>query len=123
MAFLLQKCYLVAVSTPNQKSAFRIFSVMNSRGLDLQLTDIIKADTIGQLTSEEIQESYNVRWEDMEVELGRGRFNDLFSYVRMIYAKKKRNVHYLKSLESMYSVRALVLKCLFQTSWSHMRML
>ncbi len=89
VAFLLQKCYLVAVSTPNQKSAFRIFSVMNSRGLDLQPTDIIKADTIGQLTSEEIQESYNVRWEDMEVELGRGRFNDLFSYVRMIYAKEK----------------------------------
>jgi len=89
VGFLLQKCYLVAVSTPNQKSAFRIFSVMNSRGLDLQPTDIIKADTIGQLDSEVIQESYNERWEDMEVELGRGRFNDLFSYVRMIYSKEK----------------------------------
>ncbi len=34
-SFLLTRCYLVAVSTPNETSAFRVFSVMNSRGLDL----------------------------------------------------------------------------------------
>ncbi len=88
-AFLLQRCFLVAVSTPSQQSAFRVFSVMNSRGLDLQPTDIIKADIIGQLNTEKEREEYNERWEDMEVELGRSGFNDLFSYVRMIYAKEK----------------------------------
>ena len=88
-AFLLRKCYLVAVSTPNQKSAFRIFSVMNSRGLDLQPTDIIKADTIGMVELDAQREKYNERWEEMEVELGRSRFNDLFSYIRMIHAKEK----------------------------------
>ncbi|WP_440996283.1 DUF262 domain-containing protein [Arhodomonas sp. SL1] len=89
VGFLLQRCFLVAVSTPSQKSAFRVFSVMNSRGLDLQPTDIIKADVIGQLPSEEMQEVYNARWEDMEVELGRSGFNDLFAYVRMIYSQEK----------------------------------
>ena len=33
--FLLNRCFLVVVSTSNQESAFRVFSVMNSRGLDL----------------------------------------------------------------------------------------
>ncbi|WP_040239278.1 DUF262 domain-containing protein [Chromohalobacter japonicus] len=89
VAFLLQRCSLVAVSTPNQNSAFRVFSVMNSRGLDLQPTDIIKADIIGKLRSESDQSEYNERWEDMEVELGRSGFNDLFAYVRMLYAKEK----------------------------------
>lgn len=89
VAFILQRCFLVAVSTPSQQSAFRVFSVMNSRGLDLQPTDIIKADIIGQLKTEQEREKYNIRWEDMEVELGRGGFNDLFTYVRMIYAKEK----------------------------------
>ena len=89
VAFLLQRCYLVAVSTPSQQSAFRVFSVMNSRGLDLQPTDIIKADIIGQLSTDMERDEYNERWEDMEVELGRGGFNDLFTYVRMIYAKEK----------------------------------
>ena len=89
VAFLLQRCFLVAVSTPSQQSAFRVFSVMNSRGLDLQPTDIIKADIIGKLKTDKERDAYNERWEDMEVELGRGGFNDLFSYVRMIYAKEK----------------------------------
>ena len=33
-AFLVQRCFLVAVFTPSQQSAFRVFSVLNSRGLD-----------------------------------------------------------------------------------------
>lgn len=86
--FLLQRCYLVAVSTPNQKSAFRVFSVMNNRGLDLQPTDIVKAEIIGQLPEAE-QEDYTDRWEAMEAKVGRGGFNDLFAYTRMIFAKSK----------------------------------
>lgn len=89
VSFLLQRCFLVAVSTPTQQSAFRVFSVMNSRGLDLQPTDIIKADIIGNLSTDKERDEYNARWEDMEVELGRSGFNDLFTYVRMIYAKEK----------------------------------
>lgn len=88
MSFLLKRCFLVAVSTPNQQSAFRVFSVMNSRGLDLQPTDLIKADIIGKIP-EKSQESYNDRWEEMEIELGRAGFNDLFSFIRMIFAKEK----------------------------------
>lgn len=89
VTFILTRCFLVVVSTPNQQSAFRVFSVMNSRGLDLQPTDIIKADTIGQLTSEKERQIYNDKWEQMEVALGRNGFNDLFTYIRMIYAREK----------------------------------
>ncbi len=87
--FVLTRCYLVAVSTPSQESAFRVFSVMNSRGLDLQHTDIIKADVIGQMKTDADRNKYNKKWEDMEVELGRSSFSELFSYIRMIYAKVK----------------------------------
>ncbi|ESY77454.1 hypothetical protein X739_32970 [Mesorhizobium sp. LNHC220B00] len=87
--FILTRCYLVAVSTPSQASAFRVFSVMNSRGLDLQPTDIIKADIIGKLKSEKERQAYNDKWEEMEVELTRVGFNDLFGFIRMIYGKEK----------------------------------
>ena len=101
--FLIQRCFLVAVATPSQQSAFRVFSVMNSRGLDLQLTDIIKADTIGKIANEQEREKYNERWEDMEVELGRDGFNDLFTYVRMIHAREKAK----KSLLEEFKDRVL----------------
>lgn len=113
VGFLLQRCFLVAVSTPSQQSAFRVFSVMNSRGLDLQPTDIIKADIIGAIESSEEQELYNEKWEDMEVELGRSGFNDLFAYVRMVYAREKAKKALLEEfrqhvLSQVSSPKALV---------------
>lgn len=95
--FLIQKCCLVIVSTPSQKSAFRIFSVMNNRGLDLLPTDILKADLIGKITDK--QDEYTEKWEDLEQELGRSRFNDLFSHIRMIKLKSKAQKSILEELQ------------------------
>ena len=86
--YLVQRCFLVAVSTPTKQAAFRIFSVMNSRGMNLLPTDIIKADVIGAI-SDAKHEIYNNKWEEMEVELGRSGFYDLFGHIRMIIAKTK----------------------------------
>lgn len=86
--FIVNQCYLVAVATPSQKSAFRVFSVMNNRGKDLKPIDIIKADLIGSLPDDQ-QDEYTALWEDLEAEVGRDRFNDLFSHIRTIYAKTK----------------------------------
>jgi len=86
--FLAQHCYLVVVSTSDQNSAYRIFSVLNDRGLDLSPTDILKADIIGAL-KETKQASYTMKWEDIEEDLGRDNFRDLFAHIRMIYVKSK----------------------------------
>ena len=86
--FVIQRCILVAVSTPNQNSAFRVFSVMNSRGLDLLPTDIVKAEVIGSI-AEPDRDRYTERWEEMEVDTGRSGFSDLFGHIRMIYTREK----------------------------------
>ena len=86
--FLMTRCFLIVVSTPSQKSAFRVFAVMNNRGLDLQPTDIIKADMIGKI-EEAKQNQYSTKWEEMEDALGRDEFNALFGHIRMIYVKEK----------------------------------
>lgn len=87
-AFLVQRCFLVAVSTPSQQSAFRVFSVLNSRGLDLLPTDIIKSDVIGSIPTG-LQAEYNEVWEELEVDAGRDGFAEVFGHIRMIYAKEK----------------------------------
>ena len=86
--FVLQRCYLIAVSTPSQASAFRVFSVMNSRGLDLLPIDIIKADIIGKIP-ESSRTAYTEKWENLEVDATRDGFNELFAHIRMIYSKTK----------------------------------
>ncbi|ETK41986.1 hypothetical protein H098_09115 [Pseudomonas fluorescens FH5] len=87
-SFLLMRCFLVAVTTPSQQSAFRVFSVLNNRGLDLLPTDIIKAEVIGKL-AEDKRDDFNDRWEELEVATGRDGFNELFGHIRMIYARFK----------------------------------
>ena len=87
-SYLVQRCFLVAVSTPTRQAAFRIFSVMNSRGMSLLATDIIKADVIGAIP-ESLHAEYNDKWEAMEVEVGRSGFNDLFGHIRTIKTKIK----------------------------------
>lgn len=86
--FIVTRCYLVAVATPDLDSAYRIFSVLNSRGLDLSPTDILKAEIIGKIAPQD-RESYNRKWEDMEEDLGRDSFGELFSVIRMVYRKAK----------------------------------
>lgn len=86
--FVINNCYLVVVSTPSFDSAYRIFSILNDRGLNLSPSDILKADLIG-LLSEQDRPSYARAWEDLAEELGTDRFNQLFTHVRMIYRRTK----------------------------------
>ena len=90
-SFILNRCFIVQVTTSTREAAFRIFSVMNNRGLDLKATDIFKANLIGVLPPS-LQDEYTDKWETMEVELGRDGFNDLFVAIRMIRAKVKAKV-------------------------------
>jgi len=86
--FIVTRCYLVAVATPDLDSAYRIFGVMNSRGLDLSATDILKAEIIGAIP-EKLQGDYTEKWEQLEHDLGRDGFGELFSHIRMVYRKAK----------------------------------
>ncbi|MYH56128.1 MAG: DUF262 domain-containing protein [Acidimicrobiia bacterium] len=86
--FIVRKCFLVVVTATDRDSAYRIFSVMNDRGLDLSPTDILKADTIGNLEESE-QLSYGDKWETIEERLNRENFRDLFTHIRMIRLKTK----------------------------------
>jgi hypothetical protein len=76
------------VSTPDLDSAFRIFTVLNARGLDLKLSDLLKAEVIGAIPKNQ-QEKYTEIWESEEEDLGRDTFQDLFAHIRMIYRKTK----------------------------------
>ena len=86
--FVVTRCYLVVVATPDLDSAYRIFSVLNSRGLDLAPTDILKSEIIGAIPAAQ-RDHYTEKWEDAEEDLGRESFTDLFSHIRMVYRRLK----------------------------------
>ncbi len=87
--YILQQCYLVVVAASDRDSAYRIFSVMNDRGLDLSPTDILKAEILGKIGPAS-QEAYAAKWEEIEEALGRHDFRTLFNHIRMIYRRDKQ---------------------------------
>jgi hypothetical protein len=96
--FAVTRCYLVVVATPDLDSAYRIFSVLNSRGLDLAPTDILKSEIIGGIP--EVQrDACTKKWEDAEEDLGRDAFTDLFSHIRMVYRRLKPKGTLLKEFK------------------------
>ncbi|MFY8019053.1 MAG: DUF262 domain-containing protein, partial [Inhella sp.] len=97
--FIITRCYLVTVATPDLDSAYRIFGVLNSRGMDLSATDILKAEIISKLAPE-LRDEYTKKWEDEEENLGRNEFGDLFSHIRMVYRKAKSQGTLLKEFEA-----------------------
>lgn len=83
MKFLVQNCYLVVVAAVDQDAAFKIFSVMNNRGLDLSPVDILKSETISRVP-ETYQDAYTNKWEALEDTLGRKQFVNLLQHVRTL---------------------------------------
>lgn len=86
--FIMQRCYLVVVSTAEQESAFRIFNVLNSRGLDLSAADIIKSKVLSQIDPDR-REAFTVRWEDTESRLGNENFQALLMHL-CVMAQRRR---------------------------------
>jgi len=93
--YLVQNTFLIVVSTPSLDSAFRIFSVLNDRGLDLTPADILKAEIIGGLPVA-ARDAYTKKWEDAEELLGRTVFSELFAHIRFINARQKQKSTLLK---------------------------
>jgi hypothetical protein len=102
--FIVTRCYLVIVATPDLDSAYRIFGVLNSRGLDLSATDILKAEIVGSIEASE-RDVYTRKWEDAEEDLGREAFGELFSHLRMVYRKAKPKGTLLKEFREHVPIK------------------
>lgn len=99
LKYLLNECSLVVISTPDFEAAYRIFSVLNDRGLDLAPIDIIKAAVLGDIrrsTDEATSAAYARKWSEIEQALGREAFGELFGHIRSIYAKQKQRATLVK---------------------------
>lgn len=86
--YIIQKCVIVVVASTDEEMAFRIFNVLNDRGKDLTISDILKSEILEKVGEKE-QNDYTDKWEDCEANLGIDSFKDFFSHLRAIYAKKK----------------------------------
>jgi len=89
---------LIFVSSQELDDAFRLFTVLNDRGIKLRNSDILKADNLQYIKDKDKRLQYAKLWEDIEGELQED-FDQFLSYLRTILVKDKARLSLLKEFE------------------------
>lgn len=97
IVFLLNKALFIYVSTDNTEDAFRLFTILNDRGIPLTSADILKSTNIGQMDKEQLKK-YSKIWEDIESKYG-DNFDRFLVFIRNIIVKQKANSNLLDEFE------------------------
>jgi uncharacterized protein with ParB-like and HNH nuclease domain len=96
--FLMQNVILIYVASKELEDAFRLFTVLNDRGIKLRNSDILKAQNLKEITDDTERKKYAEFWQELENELG-DDFDLFLSYTRTILVKEKARLALLKEFE------------------------
>ncbi|WP_204141743.1 DUF262 domain-containing protein [Halomicronema sp. CCY15110] len=98
LGFLLNNVLLIFVATEDLEDAFRLFTILNNRGVPLRNSDILKSVNLGALELESDKRKYAEFWERAEGELG-DDFDRFLNYIRTILVKDKARLNLLQEFE------------------------
>jgi len=97
--FLRSNVLMIYVASEDLEDAFRLFTVMNSRGVKLRNSDILKADNLGQIKETNKRLEWAKKWEETESYFGED-FDAFLSHLRSILVKQKAVASLLKEFEN-----------------------
>lgn len=98
LQFLLNKVLFIYVATQDLDDAFRLFTILNDRGVPLRNSDILKSMNLGALEKTSDKTRYAELWEEAEGELG-DDFDRFLNYLRTILVKEKARLNLLQEFE------------------------
>lgn len=99
----------IYVSTESREDAFRMFTILNNRGIPLTSADILKSINIGEIADEKERDKYAKKWEQIEGELG-DDFDRFLSFIRTILVKEKARLNLLDEFEDNVYKKELLKK-------------
>lgn len=105
--YLSTKVLALYLATPNNlDDAYNLFTVLNSRGLQLQVSDILRAQNLRVIENPELRKLYATKWSDFENSIAapyRGFDDFLWSlvFIKMKY-RSDENKSLTKAFEFMF---------------------
>lgn len=100
LSFLLNKVLLIYVSSEELEDAFRLFTILNDRGVKLRNSDILKAKNLKALPTSADVSYWAAYWEELEGELNED-FDRFMSWIRTIIVKEKARLSLLKEFDDV----------------------
>jgi len=95
--YLNNKVLMIYVSSSNLEDAFKLFTVMNDRGIKLRNSDILKAENLKHVNKVN-REKYAKEWEEIE-NYFEDDFDVFLSHLRTILVKEKARKNLLDEFE------------------------
>lgn len=95
--YLLQYVLMIYVYSEQLEDAFRLFTILNDRGVKLRNSDILKAQNLQHVPDGD-RIKYGIKWEELECELG-DDFDRFLSFIRTIVVKEKARLNLLQEFE------------------------
>lgn len=108
LKYLLNKVYTVYIMTSSRTSAFHLFNVLNSRGLPLETSDLLKSENLGAIQDTITRDKYSRIWRDLEEELGRGELSNVIAFIRTIITKEKAKIGMYDEYQQIFKNGTLV---------------
>jgi uncharacterized protein with ParB-like and HNH nuclease domain len=96
--FLINRVLMIYVATEDLEDAFRLFMILNDRGIPLRNSDILKATNLGALDSEVDKIKYAKLWQQAEGDLS-DEFDRFLNHIRTILVKEKARLSLLQEFE------------------------
>lgn len=87
-SYLSRKVLMVTVKTNTVSSAFRLFNVINDRGMPLSAADLLKSQNLRGIPEDE-RDEYTQTWEGLEEDLNIDTVETLINLIRSIKVKDK----------------------------------
>ena len=105
--YLCTKVLIIYLSTPNNlDDAYNLFTVLNSRGLQLQASDILRAQNLRHIKGEDARKEYAEKWEKYEsvVDEPFSSFDEFLWAIVFVHMKYRSddNQNLNKAFEFMY---------------------
>jgi hypothetical protein len=97
---------MIYVAAEDLDDAFRLFTVMNNRGIKLRNSDILKAENLAVIKDPAARVDWAKRWEETESYFGED-FDNFLSYLRTILVKQKASYNLLTEFkENIYNPKS-----------------
>ncbi|MDP3028485.1 MAG: DUF262 domain-containing HNH endonuclease family protein [Deltaproteobacteria bacterium] len=96
--FLRSNVLMIYVAADELEDAFHLFTVMNTRGIKLRNSDILKAENLAKVADATARTKYAKTWESIE-EYFAEDFDNFLSHLRTVLVKQKAGYNLLKEYE------------------------
>lgn len=96
--FIYENLIFAYVCSDTREQAFRLFTILNNRGIPLTTADILKSLNLDKISDEAQRNEYAKKWEELEQKYGE-RFDRFLNFIRTMKLKEKARKNLLEEFE------------------------